>query len=434
MKILIDHGASYNLGDIAMLEAVVLRLRRLSSGVNLFIIDNPAGLRTHLWRLPDVHRYSLKLKPKLSGLFENARFFWRYDAFWRRIVYNIALSFRGAFAAKSSCCCGSDEIKQRGLDELCVDFDGLLITGGGNLNDSFPESLFSKCCLINAFIEQFKPVMLTGQQIGPLKRYLPAKCLSKVLSMVNFIGLREPGESLNFVRRVGIDSNRFEIMGDDSLGLEPAEEPVVLELLNKYNLKPMEFLAVNIRVSSYAKEFKRQLFKIGLLFEKLAEKLNMSLLVVPIAFNPGDSDCLSGQKLITAIRCPNIKILEYPVPSPSITKGVLGKAFGVVGVSYHFCTFALSRGVSAVCLYDGKYYSQKAKGLQLFWKDYRFAHPLKDIDIDSAVEQISETLNDADLRTKLVLRAKEASLQWQDIFDRKIKEAFGNCELRSLKA
>lgn len=44
--------------------------------------------------------------------------------------------------------------------------------------------------------------------------------------------------------------------------------------------------------------------------------------------------------------------------TPAAVKGVLGRAWGAVGTSYHFCTFAASMGVPVACLYDGSYYSK----------------------------------------------------------------------------
>ena len=102
----------------------------------------------------------------------------------------------------------------------------------------------------------------------------------------------------------------------------------------------------------------------------------------------------------------------------------LGQAFGAVGVSYHFCTFALTQGVPAVCLYDGDYYGQKGHGLCGFWADNRLALSLQDLTTLSAVKHIMQVFNDDRLRENLLRIAVEAVERWHSIFDQQVIKAF----------
>ena len=145
----------------------------------------------------------------------------------------------------------------------------------------------------------------------------------------------------------------------------------------------------------------------------------MPVLAIPIDV----ADCASLQQLSEFICPENYRVLPADL-TPSLVKGVLGKAFGAIGISYHFCTFALSQGVPAVCFYEGDYYKQKAQGLTEFWDDSRLALPLSEFDDLASVRHIIDVLKARTLRTQLAVRAKAAFQQWSSLFDEKATEAF----------
>jgi polysaccharide pyruvyl transferase WcaK-like protein len=102
-------------------------------------------------------------------------------------------------------------------------------------------------------------------------------------------------------------------------------------------------------------------------------------------------------------------------------KGIIGRVFGGVGVSYHFCTFALSQAVPAICLYCGNYYSQKARGFSEFWKDSRLSLSLKNMDSNLAVKHILNVMEDNVLRSNLNHYTKEVINKWESTFDQHVK-------------
>jgi polysaccharide pyruvyl transferase WcaK-like protein len=120
-----------------------------------------------------------------------------------------------------------------------------------------------------------------------------------------------------------------------------------------------------------------------------------------------------------------VLVLENDNLTPSLVKGILGKAFGAVGVSYHFCTFALGQGVPTVCIHDGNYYLQKARGLSEFWGDKRLSLPLKGMNTDLAIDHIAEVFNDDLLRKKLHDCSIQAVESWKHIFSTQVRKCFG---------
>jgi polysaccharide pyruvyl transferase WcaK-like protein len=425
-KILIDHGAYGNIGDASMIEGVVSRLSILLPEAELCVIYREC-LKTAIWDIPNVSKeneYHLRLF--LEDVFQSIPFSWRRFNNWRKTINKFTLmNIGGLVPAKLLSLNNMDEsgIQRRKLWEFCENFDGLHIAGGGNLTDVFYNELFNRCCLMHVFAEQGKPIVLTGQQLGPFYSRSSKKSLQKALRKVNFVGIREPGESLRFCKEANIQPDCYAIMGDDSFGLLPSDSSDVTRILSEHELHENEFLAFNVRIGNYAKEFEGNLFSVAEILDKIGWYFQMPVLIVPIALGEEDSDIKAGEKLAKITKS-HVRVMRN-FCAPAVTKGIMGKAFGAVGVSYHFCTFALSRGVPAVCLYDGLYYSQKADGLCGFWGDRRLALSLRNVDVDSAVAHIIQVLKDESLRQKINSRAREAEDCWQKIFDEQIKIAFG---------
>jgi len=244
------------------------------------------------------------------------------------------------------------------------------------------------------------------------------------LREVTFLGLREPTASLTFCQKGGFVPQRFKVMGDDSFGLPAATQEESIAFLSKYGLTPGRFLAVNVRMGDYIEEMRAHLAKVADIVSNIALLLQMPVVIVPIAFDASDSDILSGKQLAQAIFSRDVVVIEHTDLNACLVKGILGQAFGAVGVSYHFCTFALTRGVPAVCLYDGDYYGQKGRGLCGFWADNRLALSLPDLTTSSAVKHIMQVFNDDRLRENLPHIADEAVERWHSIFDEQVRRAF----------
>lgn len=436
MKLLVDHGGFANVGDTAMLEGVCLRLMHLFPEAEISVVDHP-GLRTTIWRYAAIRRQKdYTLKPFWRDLCQNLKFFWRFDPYWRRMSMRVALRFVGTVVsarALISHCENEPTSSGVSLGAFCENFDGLHIAGGGNLTDSFLDQLFKRSCLISAFVDQGKPVVLTGQQIGPFTSRLSRIGLSRILSRVSFVGLREPTQSLEFCREAGLNPRQFQVMGDDSFGAPIATDTEREGMLAKYGLTAGKFLAVNFRMASYAQELSRHLGLVGEIVNRVAALQQMPIVIVPIAFGV-DSDVHSSKQLSEAVITGGVVMLEPEDVNPSTAKALIGSAFGAIGVSYHFCIFALSQGVPTVCLYDGEYYSQKAHGLCAFWGDNQFALSLRNLDADSALRHLMQLYNDNGVREKLRTKGADAVEHWRHIFDHHVTSAFRPSRQTGLQA
>ncbi len=407
-----------------MIEGVVLRLRHLYPADEIHVTDRPL-LKTTLWSREGIFKSGpCQVGAWSQHFLSQLPYFWRYSRPWSSVARKGAL-LATRFMNIKPAALYRDRVQVATFDDYCRPFDALHVVGGGNLTDVFEPELFQRSYLIRTFYEQAKPVVLTGQQLGPFRSSIFKTALCQALRQTCFVGLREPTTSLEICEEARLPPNRFEVMGDDSFGSHQDETARVDALLADFHLQSGRFLAWNVRIASYNATQRHYLDRIARLLEAVAKQLGMPVLLVPIALSPGGSDVDSGRQLQRKTHATTVHILDRDDLSPSLVKGILGRAFGAVGASYHFCTFALSHGVPTVCFYDGDYYAQKAKGLCGFWKDDRLALSLRDMDVQAATDSILRLFNDTAYREKLRQDAQQAIARWETIFDREVQKSFG---------
>ena len=214
-------------------------------------------------------------------------------------------------------------------------------------------------------------------------------------------------------------------MGDDSFGVSPANDSAISNILAQYALKANNFLAVNVRVGFYAEEHNSYLQRIAELIDKISGRLRAPILIVPISLTPDlDSDVETGVALRQLVKTGHVSVMENNNLTPTLVKGILGKAIGAVGVSYHFCTFAICQGIPAVCIHAVVLTRKKREGFVSFWEDRRLALCLENLNIDLAVDHIIQVLTDDNLRQNLSLLGKQTFERWSSIFDRQVKDGF----------
>lgn len=419
MHLLVDHGAHRNLGDAAMLEAVVRRLHRLTGGAHLYVKDCPLDL--DVWGWENVYRVRFDVPaparalagaglPALRGVRDRA------GTWWNRACH--ARLGRTLRAGRVHVRAGDDSGP---LDRWGRGFDGLHVAGGGAFTDVFPSELWQRCCLVQGFASRGKPVVLTGQQLGPVDSAVTRRSVLRTLRAASFVGLRDPTRSVRLCEAAGLPAGRFAMMGDDALGLPAAEAGRVERALARHGVEAGSFLAVNVRVGYYAPSYARHVASLAEAARRLAEPRGLPVLVVPIALGDLDSDIEVGRALARAVGG-RARVLDASARTAGLTKGVLGQAWAALGVSYHFCQFALEGGTPAALLYDDPYYEQKGRGLRAFWGDERLALPIADLRRPDALGRLAATFDDAGLRDRLRRRAAGARREWARTFDHAVTE------------
>jgi polysaccharide pyruvyl transferase WcaK-like protein len=409
MNILVDHGWNLNLGDAAQVEGAVLHLLELYSDilVTTFYQESPSPL----WGHPRVIKHAnYELRPLLAPVSSQL-----LKSFAVAVTSRLIFPFLGAPLTPGRLTILTDH-QNLSMDAFCRPYDVLYIPGGGFLTDVFIKDLTRKSLLMLTFAAQRKPIILTGQQLGPFRFSANKKAFLRVLQNVKFLGLRESKTSPGICQEARLPPERFQVMGDDSFGVKPARVESVKKILEHYGLRQQQFIAINVRMSqNYTAGIQKNLAILGALYDHLARKTGFPLLFVPISTEPVEGEQVTARKLQKFMQT-TFDILEEPYLTPALVKGVLSQAWGAVGVSYHFCTFSLSEGVPAICIYIGDYYNQKARGLADYWGDTRLALPLEGMFPEQNAETILELFRDLHFRSKLQLKGAGLASQWKEIF------------------
>ena len=402
MRVLLESGWSANLGDAAMTEGVVGMLLSMSGGVHVDVIEHPAALS--VTRLPaGVGRAPAPaLRTAGAGLAGKFPPAWRWDARWARLAEKISL-LCGSRGMPGPCylefgTAGRDAI---GLGELVSRYDALHIGGDGTLGDMFPTTTRLRVLLIRAFAAAGKTVVLSGQQIGPIERRLIFAAVGRALRSARLLGLRESVRSGEIVRRMGVSPDRFMVMGDDSLPVGDCGDERARELIPAVAAGASGYVAANYRVAPYAPGAEAQLDRFAGILDRVVEASRLPVLFVPTTLNKLDSDVTAAQQIVGRMRRRDRAGVASDVRTPSDAKGLLGRARSAVGMSYHFCVFALSRNTPAVSVTLGGYYGQKGEGLAETWRD-RFIHaPLESSQDDDIVRRVAASADDAGARSML---------------------------------
>ena len=156
------------------------------------------------------------------------------------------------------------------------------------------------------------------------------------LRQADFIGFREPLDSVQECLDAGVDREKMRVTGDDSFGVA-VDRDAACQLLSRLRLSPGEFLAVNFRRATYAGTGTENLERFAQLVTQVATMLNMRVLVVPIARNRCDSDVEAGRELLKLLPPGCGQLLDAGDLNVKDVKGVLSQTALCAGrvLSFH---------------------------------------------------------------------------------------------------
>ncbi len=382
MNLLIGSGNCKNIGDNAMISNIVNYLLEHTNW-HFYIVDKRVPLCIET--TPD----RLDLAKTIDGLLSMPH--WRireYKSqpvvarqvcavlFWSIMIFRaIALALDTKYYKKYKAHFFHNK-SLRYWAELLNQMDGYWVVGGGNINDIWIEDSFWKMAFACIFRMMNKPVVFSGQGIGPLNRPISRLIVRCGIKYISVLSLREK-ISFELLKSLKINLSHCCITGDDALTINENKEEVIHTL-------PRNFVALNLRMSKYSFEKHNLIDKYTNLIKLLMRKFpENSFLFIPIAMNQGDSDITSAKAIIKKIGTgtDRISVLEKAISFENV-KLIFENAIFSLGCSYHFCLFSLSKGIPTVGLYANDYYKQKLKGLMQM-----FGHSNGAVDLNSSTPE-----------------------------------------------
>jgi len=373
-----------NLGDVAMLQMAVKRLKKNWPDATVFVITSvPERLST---LIPDAELLPVEERQAWQSTFNLV-------GGVQHLFPSRAKKWLADQEARFRCCYPDSALKiiARRFGEhtekytLCAKFverirqaDLVIATGGGYITDGFLSHALSVLDVLRLAQRLGRSTAMVGQGIGPATNSRLLKLFKQVCSNLLLLSQREALLSPEIVRLAAGTSPKTDLIvtGDDAVEMAYIRRPVGLG--NK--------LGVNIRFTGYAGVSEDSLFKAGKVIHKFINSYQTEYEAIPISLIKGRSDIeavklMLGEKYIAENEFDNNLSVESVINS-------VGCCRVVITGSYHAGVFALSQGVQVVALTASKYYDSKFSGLA-----DQFSHGLQLVHLED--DNVEEALGDA---------------------------------------
>lgn len=357
IQILIDNSGYdlLNMGDVAMLQVAVSRLRRLWPQADIHVITNvPEKLARYcpqaqpvsiFGRLPWLQPWNVlgalhRLIP--SSNHQRLQDFETYARMTRPALVRQWVNFRLSRQ-------GEKLTEMHAFLNLLWDADLVIGSGGGYITDAFDLHSAKVLETLRTGRARGAVTALLGQGIGPVTKSWLRTMMKRTLPTFDFIALREGRTGMDLVSESGVPNSRVMVTGDDAI-----------ELANQFTPKELgNAIGVNIRLAYYSGVDTSEIDTIRQLVTEYSICRNVPVLSVPISMYPIESDSRSFQQLMgTSPDC-----YSEDMDSPELVLQQVGRCRIVVTGSYHAGVFALSQGISVVGLAKSAYYRDKFLGL-----------------------------------------------------------------------
>ena len=236
--------------------------------------------------------------------------------------------------------------------------DLLVVTGGGNLNSSFPTMIAERLELARTTARNGGVIVLLGQMLGPGLTPGGAEKVGELLDLATFVGVRDP-TSLDVARKLGVDASKVVEQLDDAWAMEGTVPTGVGVDLDR------PFIAVTMHADARVVPPAA----IRALGDELA--LVGSYSCAPIVLLPhcrapegpgGTTDEDVGAALAAQLQSRGALVHSLPVLAPADVIGLTRAAALVISSRYHPIVFAMSGCVPAVGIWADDYVRAKQLG------------------------------------------------------------------------
>jgi polysaccharide pyruvyl transferase WcaK-like protein/GT2 family glycosyltransferase len=339
MRVVVDQSGYdlLNLGDIAMLQAAVRRLRTLWPDAEIGVVTQaPQRLGRYC---PEVRPLGLAVRadPGRDAIVESAR----------------------AAVAQSHKIVGPYLARRRGprrpwtpelIDEV-RGADAVVAAGGGYVTDAFWWHGAGVMSLLRLAQRLGTPTAMFGQGIGPLATALLRRQAAPVLRSLDVLSLREGSVGPGLVRALGVPSDRVLVTGDDAL-----------EVIAPLDGEPAA-IGVNVRVAGYSDVTDATAREVAGAVSRLAIARDATVQGLPVSRYERDGDLAALRRAFTDGGFGGSRIHLSDLTTPDALARAAAACRVVVTGSYHAAVFALAQGVPVVCLSGSPYYDGKFQGL-----------------------------------------------------------------------
>ena len=261
------------------------------------------------------------------------------------------------------------------LDEI-ASADLVFNVGGANLNSIITQELYKKCAIYLAARILGKPVIVSGQTIGPFYKWLDRRVAAFALNQVRMITLRDKDVSRRRLHEIGVIKPEIFDTADDAMTLPflSAEESFKV-LRNDAGDNWIEMksdLTVGLNLKGALKIFKgpgrtsdvsQEINLLAKIADKTIERYNAKIVFIPTDYGHGVDDRELHRIILSSMKYKKRGVCLEGRYDDITLKGIIGLMDLAIGSRYHFCVFAASMGVPTIGIASGVYQMTKLKGL-----------------------------------------------------------------------
>lgn len=415
MKILLIHGAGAsprNAGDDAQAYAAAARLKRIIPNCEVIkariYLEDDGSLWPHEDLVVSPHIYLLRNSRvicTLHGFLSGLRF--------RRIA---ALAVQLSIARRVGCLLLAARFKRvfginplinstgRKVIDTISEVDAVNFSGGGNMNDTwFRTELLPRAVTCRVAYNLGKPVIFSGQGVGPLKSRLGRAILAWGVRHVDLFACRDRSKSEDTLLELGLKSEQVESLGDDATDLEPASPDRARTILAAEGVPVSEtpIIAVHVRFTNYTSDFRKSGIPfVSELCDRLIEETGCRILFIPISYAKDrsyDRDIGDAFEVYSHMKSrQSVSFLCRERYLPPEIKAVISEATALIGFSYHSWIFSLTSGNPTFGLYNGDYFRMKSGGLFAWYNRGDWVWDISNATTSEIVESVVRAIKDPD--------------------------------------
>jgi colanic acid/amylovoran biosynthesis protein len=372
MRILVDQSGYdlLNIGDVAMLQSCVTRLRGQWPAAEIMVIATaPERLAAYCPGTIAIGRTfadlpGFRLGPRKARLaLEQA---WKIAGPYLARQHGRALPGRPRTAVQAV----------RAADLVVA-------SGGGYVTDTWWWHASGVLSLLSLAQRLGKPTAMFGQGIGPMKRRLLRAQSRAVLPRLTLLGLREDRTGRPLASSLGVAPTALALTGDDAL--EQGSHPGALASPGSIaspgaraaGSAAGHVLGVNLRVSGYAGVDQATAASVASVVRAVASELRADLVGLPVSRYATAADAGALRELwpdqsrpdqpqpdqSRPVENPAAGLAMDDLTTPEDLVMAVAQCRAVITGSYHAALFSLAAGVPAVCLTKSPYYDAKFGGL-----------------------------------------------------------------------
>lgn len=266
----------------------------------------------------------------------------------------------------------------RTLLDALADSAVLLNVGGGNLNSIIPSELYKKCATYLAARCMGKPVILSGQTIGPFLMNVDRRVARFALNRTQLITFRDQAISRQRLAEIGVCRPKMQDAADDAIDLPYISRSEAAALIEREVGRPWAELAnrpvvfLNLKASlnlfkthEGVSNLDREVRAIAKLADHMVEQHGVRIVFLPTDYCGASDDRVVHEQAMRLVRHPadcfalNVEYTDCQL------KGLLALPDFAMGARYHFCVFAAGVLTPFMGVASGLYQRTKLKGLAL---------------------------------------------------------------------